>query len=344
MIITLFSFFVAFASVMLFRPIAIGVGLVDRPCSRKRHQGEVPLVGGLAIYTSIVLSSFLFVEFDNVYKMYMLSTAFLVLIGALDDYHDIEPNIRLIAQVLIGSLMVFGADVQLTNLGNLIGTGDIQLGVLAPIVTLMAVIGAINAFNMTDGVDGLVGTLGIHTFISIGVLAYLGNIEFSSELPAMFIGALIAFLFFNFGRFKRGRYKVFMGDAGSMLLGLTVIWMLAVCTQGESRFVDPTTALWLIAVPLMDMVSVMIRRIMSGLSPLRASRDHLHHILLFKGLSARWTTIFIGVISVIASLLGIIMQESQVPESTRLISFLSVFIAYNFFMCRQDKQMHNHVQ
>lgn len=341
-LIVLVAFAASFLCVMTFRPLAIGFGLVDRPCSRKQHVGEVPLVGGLAIYTAICISSFLFVQLDNNYRLYLISTSFMVLIGALDDFYDLDAGLRLIAQFLIGSLMVFGADLYITELGNLFGFGDVSLGMFGPIFTLLAVVASINAFNMTDGVDGLVGSLSLNTFAAIGILALLSGATLSTELPAMFFGAVFAFLFFNFGHFKQGRYKVFMGDAGSMLIGLTVIWLLAYCTQGEAAFTDPVTALWLIAIPLMDMVSVMIRRLLAGLSPLRASRDHLHHILLFNGFSSVKTTLCIAALAVLASAFGILTQILGVPEYIRLCAFILMFVAYNWLMMVQDKRMKNH--
>lgn len=327
---------------MTFRPLAIGFGLVDRPCSRKQHTGNVPLVGGLAIYAAVCLSSFLFVQFDTNYKLYLISTAFMVLIGALDDFHDLDAGLRLIAQFLIGSLMVFGAELYISDLGNLFGFGNVNLGPFGQLFTLLAVVASINAFNMTDGVDGLVGSLSINTFVAIGILAVMSGVALSTEIPAMFFGAIFAFLFFNFGRFKDGRYKVFMGDAGSMLIGLTMIWLLAYSTQGDNAFIQPVTTLWLIAIPIMDMVSVMLRRILAGLSPLRASRDHLHHILLFNGYSATRTTMTIAGASIILSVIGIMGQLISVPESIRLLLFIVLFIGYNSAMMVQDRKMMNH--
>lgn len=337
--ISLFAFITSFFCVITFRPIAIGFGLVDKPNARKQHSGEVPLVGGLAIYAAIVFSSFLFVHFDSNYKLYLISTSFIVLIGALDDFYDLDAGLRLIAQFLIASLMVFGADLYISNLGNIFGTGDIDLGFFGPIFTMLAVVAAINAFNMMDGVDGLVGSLSINTFVSIGILAFLSNTAYQTDLPAMFLGAIFAFLFFNFGRFKNGKYKVFMGDAGSMLVGLSVIWLLTYATQGESNLMRPITVVWILAVPLFDMFSVMLRRIMAGNSPLKASRDHIHHVFLFNGVSNTRTTLAIASISVIFCALGILSEIFFVPESFMATMFLGIFCIYNLIMMAQDKKM-----
>lgn len=329
---------VSFLCVLTFRPLAIGFGLVDRPSVRKQHSGNVPLVGGLAIYTAIFLSSFLFVPFDAHYKMYLISTAFMVLIGALDDFYDLDAGLRLIAQFLIGSLMVFGTGLHIDNLGSIFGNGDISLGFIGPVFTLLAVVASINAFNMTDGVDGLVGSLSINSFLSIGILALVSNATLPMELPAMFFGAIFAFMFFNLGRFKGGKYKVFMGDAGSMLMGLSIIWLLTFGTQGEGSFIRPVTVLWIIAIPLLDMVSVMLRRISRGISPLQASRDHIHHAFLQNGCSNHKTTIYIGLISAALCCVGLVTELLAVEEHIMAGLFVALFIVYNQIMLYQDKK------
>lgn len=340
--ISVIAFITSFLCVITFRPLAVGFGLVDRPCSRKQHSGEIPLVGGLAIYAAIFISSFLFVQFDANYKLYLISTSFMVLIGALDDFYDLDAGLRLIAQFLIGSLMVFGADLYISNLGSIVGMGDVELGFFGPIFTLLAVVTAINAFNMMDGVDGLVGSLSINTFIAIGLLAYFSDSNFNTDLPAMFFGAIFAFLFFNFGRFKGGKYKVFMGDAGSMLVGLTIIWLVTYSSQGTERLIHPITAVWLIAIPLMDMFSVMLRRILRGHSPLKASRDHLHHIFLFHGFSNTKTTLLIATLSVLFSMVGVLSELKDIDEKIMAGLFVALFALYNKLMINQDKKMKNH--
>lgn len=333
MVGNLFSFLVAFMAVFglvfVLRPMALNVGLVDKPCNRKQHKGHIPLVGGLAIYVAITLCSFVLTPFNEHYKLYLLSTSFMVLIGALDDYHDIDARLRLIAQFLIGSLMVFGADLYISSLGDVFGLGVVELGIWGPLFTVLAVVTCINAFNMTDGVDGLVGTLSLNSIFSIGVLATLSDLAFNTSVTSMFVGAVVAFLFFNLGFFKQGRYKIFMGDAGSMLMGLTIIWLLTYTTSGEDAIIRPITAIWLIAIPLMDMFSVILRRVIAGHSPLRASRDHLHHLILDRGYSNIGATIFIGIISALFCVIGIWSELADVAESTMTLLFLMIFVLYN---------------
>ncbi|MCC2614826.1 UDP-N-acetylglucosamine--undecaprenyl-phosphate N-acetylglucosaminephosphotransferase [Aestuariibacter halophilus] len=343
MIATFFYFLAAFTLVfmlvLVMRPVAQNVGLVDRPCNRKQHEGEVPLVGGLAIYVAITLCSFIVTPFDANYKIFLLSTSFMVLIGALDDYHDIDARLRLIAQFLIGSLMVFGADLYIHQLGSIAGGDTVTLGMWGPLFTVLAVVTCINAFNMTDGVDGLVGALSINTFISLGIIAVTSSIYFDSAVTSMLAGAVIAFLFFNIGHFKKGRYKIFMGDAGSMLMGLTIIWLITFMTQGENPVMRPVTAVWLIAIPLMDMFSVMLRRVAKGHSPLRASRDHLHHLFLASGCSNTRTTAYISAISAMFCFAGIYQEKQGVGEHIMAQLFIGLFVIYNVIVFKQDKKL-----
>ncbi|MCV2883271.1 UDP-N-acetylglucosamine--undecaprenyl-phosphate N-acetylglucosaminephosphotransferase [Aestuariibacter sp. AA17] len=337
-----FSFFISFlsvfCSVFVLRPLATNFGLVDKPCSRKQHEGDIPLVGGLAIYVAITLCSFLITPFEAQYKMYLLSTSFMVLIGSLDDFYDIDARLRLIAQFLIGSLMVFGADLYISNLGSLFGMESVELGAFGPLFTVLAVVTCINAFNMTDGVDGLVGMLSLNTFLSLGILAYVSDFQFSNSLTSVLIGAIIAFLFFNFGSFKQGRYKIFMGDAGSMLMGLTAIWLITYSTQSGQSIMRPSTALWLIAIPLLDMFSVMIRRIRKGHSPLKASRDHFHHILLRRGYKKTSVSCMIALASAALCAIGVMIDINKVPDSVSILMFITVFVVYNLLIANEEKR------
>ena len=156
------------------------------------------------------------------------------------------------------------------------------------------------------------------------------------------IGAVVAFLFFNFGTFKQGRYKIFMGDAGSMLMGLTVIWLITYSTKTSEPIMRPITAVWLIAIPLMDMFSVMFRRVKSGVSPLKASRDHLHHLFLANGFSNMQTTTLIALISGAFCIAGLAMEFAKVSESLMATLFIIAFVVYNVLVFKQDKKFKIH--
>ncbi|MEF1171086.1 UDP-N-acetylglucosamine--undecaprenyl-phosphate N-acetylglucosaminephosphotransferase [Vibrio sinaloensis] len=324
--------FFSFASLFLMRKVAKAVGLVDKPNARKQHTGAVPLVGGISIFLSI--GQFIASKPEVIPHSYLfLSCLFvLIVVGALDDKFDISFKIRLAVQAALSIGMMYFADIRLENVGSIFGDGVFHLGLLSPLVTIIAVIGAINAFNMVDGIDGLLGGLAIVTFSGIAILLNVDSQHGLAYLCVVFIVAIVPYICMNLGILGRER-KVFMGDAGSMMIGFTVIWLLLGVSQKESdNFIRPVTALWLIAVPLMDMAAIMIRRIRRGDSPFKPDREHLHHIFQRLGFTSRQTLCIIcGLASLMAGL-GIWGELTAISETKMLTAFLLLFSTYTIAM------------
>ena len=324
----LFTFFIAFAILFLMRKVARRVGLVDKPSGRKLHSGNIPLVGGISICITIINYIYSHPGMINHANLYMLCICGLTAVGALDDRFDLSVKVRMLVQALISVAMIYFANAELHTLGNLLGFGAIELGLFGGVVTVLAVIGCINAFNMVDGIDGLLGGLSIVTFASIGILLLLAGEQSLSYLCLLLVVCMIPYILMNLGIVGHKR-KVFMGDAGSMMIGFTVIWLLIGASQAEGNpMIRPVTALWLIAVPLMDMVSIMIRRVKQGKSPFKPDRDHLHHICQRLGLSSLQT---LGLICFIASMfasIGIVGQVLLVPEYIMFYGFIILFVIY----------------
>ncbi|WP_102353846.1 UDP-N-acetylglucosamine--undecaprenyl-phosphate N-acetylglucosaminephosphotransferase [Vibrio cyclitrophicus] len=324
--------FFSFTSLFLMRKVAKAVGLVDKPNERKLHNGAIPLVGGIAI--SLSISQYL-VTHPNVIphsQVFLASIAALIVIGALDDKFDISFKIRLIVQAILSICMMYFADLRLENIGNLFGLGDLHLGFLSPVITILAVIGAINAFNMVDGIDGLLGGLAIVTLGAIAILLQVDSQHGLAYLCVVFIVAIIPYILMNLGILGRER-KVFMGDAGSMMIGFTVIWLLLGASQDPSAAqMRPITALWLIAIPLMDMAAIMFRRVRRGDSPFKPDREHLHHIFQRLGFTPRQTLAIICAIASSFAGFGIYGEFLKVPESTMFILFLVCFASYTVAM------------
>ncbi|MBY5990767.1 UDP-N-acetylglucosamine--undecaprenyl-phosphate N-acetylglucosaminephosphotransferase [Ferrimonas balearica] len=323
----LFAFFSSYVLIRLGKPIAIKVGLVDLPGGRKEHSGAIPLIGGVAIFLSVMISALIFFPISTTLRMYLLSAVLMLFIGVLDDRYDLKVSYRLFAQAFAASLMIFGAGEHLKDIGDIFGVGVIELGWFGPIITLFAVIGAINAFNMVDGIDGLAGMLSIISFATLAILfALSGDTYFM--LPLMFIAAISAYLMFNLGWPNGKLRKIFMGDAGSMVIGLTVVWLLVLGSQGPNKSFSPAIALWIIAIPLMDMASIMYRRKKKGQSPFKPDRDHLHHIFMRIGLSPRKALLHISIISAAFAALAIAFSVNDIPDIYVFLSFIFVFAIY----------------
>lgn len=324
-----FVFFCSLTALFTLRKLAKKVGLVDMPNSRKHHNGAVPLVGGIAVFVTIAqfiyLNSFIIPHAE----LFLSSIAILTVLGALDDKFDISFKIRLIAQVLLAVCMMLFTEFELNMVGNILGTGAIEFGALAPVVTIFGVIGAINAFNMVDGIDGLLGGISIVTFASLGLVLSSNGQADLAYLCLGLIVALIPYVAFNMGWLGRTR-KVFMGDAGSMMIGFTVIWLLLSASQVKgSPIIRPVTGLWLIGLPLMDMAAVMYRRIKRGSSPFKPDRDHLHHICLNLGMGKYITLAVICFLTALMCTIGIVGEILQIPEPVMFFGFLICFYTYS---------------
>lgn len=321
------TFLLSFIYLFLLRKTAKHYGLVDRPNERKLHQGTVPLVGGIAIYLTLITTLVLFFKLTPDVVLYTVSTTCLLIVGVVDDKYDISFKVRLFVQALIAGFLIYFGERSLHNLGELFGDNTIIMPeVLSYIVTIFAVIGAINAFNMVDGIDGLLGALATVTFGSLGLLFYQHGDYHNAGLCALLISSMLPYIILNLG----SRYKVFMGDAGSLVIGFTVVWLLIEACQLEEKqaSIRPVTALWLIAIPLMDMVAIMIRRVRKGQSPFKPDREHLHHICQRLGLSARSSLLLISCCAAAMAGIGIWADLNNVSESIMLFSFLTLFVIY----------------
>lgn len=321
-------FIVAFIFLFLLRKLAKKINLVDKPNERKKHNGEIPLVGGISIYFTLMLALWFKPELLAFSDIYVLCSSVLLLTGVIDDKYDVDFRIRLVVQILISCTMIFGAGLSLKSLGGLAFGHEVVLGPLGYIVTVFAVLGAINAFNMVDGIDGLLGGLTIATFGGLSYISYSDGQILLAHFCLLMMIVVVPYIVLNLG-FPFGiRRKVFMGDAGSMLIGFTVIWVLLQGTQGQKAQMYPVTALWLIAIPLMDMVTIMVRRVRKGHSPFKPDREHLHHICLRAGLSSRQALCFICLLSLFFILIGIVLELMAVPEWLSLLLFIGIFIIY----------------
>lgn len=323
---------IAFFSLFVLKPFAVQVGLVDVPDHRKVHKGAVPLTGGLSAFIGLFLAWMIVLPLGGGYDIYLAASLLLVLLGAVDDARDVSARFRLLAQVALGALLTYGSGISLMHFGDLFGLGMIELGWLGPLVTIAAVIGATNAFNMMDGIDGLAGSMSLVTLFSLSLLFLLtpGNLQ-QLELAFGIAIALLPYLAANL-RIPPFRKKIFMGDAGSMFIGFSIVWLLVKGTQPETQALRPVTALWIIAMPLMDMVAIMVRRARKGQSVMKPDREHLHHIFLRAGFTDRQALVVITVVALVFACIGLVGEYFQVPEWLMFALFVAAFVAYDWVL------------
>ncbi len=321
------AFILSSGLVLFLARLAPRWGLVDSPVGRKIHDGDVPLVGGIAIYLSFVIVT----QFSGLMSMawnLLVPTGVLVIVGVLDDLFECRARTKFAGQACAVLLMIGLGQVVLIDLGSLVAGGNLELGALSVPFTFICVIGLINALNFSDGADGLAGGIGVIALVWFAVLAgFAGNTSYLT-LAVLFACSTLGFLIFNIRHRWQARARVFMGDAGSMMLGMVLAAFAISLSQGKQAVFPPIVAVWILGLPLLDTVSIMVRRMLRGKSPFTGDRAHLHHVLLDMGLSIPRMVVVMWVIAAVIGGAGVAAWQIGVSERVLFVAFLALFVAY----------------
>jgi UDP-GlcNAc:undecaprenyl-phosphate GlcNAc-1-phosphate transferase len=267
------------------RPYASSLGLVDRPGGHKQHSGDVPVIGGIAMFIGMFAGLYLVKSDMMIFLITLVATGTLVAVGALDDRRTVPASFRMLAQLGAILVMIFGDNQRLLDIGDPFGTGIIFMGNYEIIFTVVVSLTVINAFNMADGADGLAGSLAFVALIAIAIACGPGSLFFAVSMTIA--ASIFGFLLFNYpGKLNQGA-KVFMGDAGSTLLGFVIVWISIGVSGGAVKLISPVHCLWFAAIPVFDCLTCFVRRSFQKKSPFSAGRDHFHHRLQASGYSGR---------------------------------------------------------
>ena len=362
--LALVAFVAALATLPLLNWLAFGCDWIDRPDERKAHDGSIPLTGGATIAIAMILAlsyGALLLEPGLVTPMLTLGgwpllpwpsgaaglLAGLVLcfaIGTWDDRFPLRARYRLYAQLAAASCAIIGGNV-LTTMGTTFSPLAIGLSVFAIPVTLVALTGIVNAYNMSDGLDGLCGGYVAIALAAFTVCAALITVPDMTMAPGAApshpalhelgpiilpcLGAVTGFLFYNMRHRWRDQAVSFLGDAGSLSLGFFVGWIAVRLASGYGPVsLPPVTAVWIVALPLIDMFACMIRRPLEGRTPMSADRRHIHHLLMSRGLSVRQSVATLHAVSASFAALGILAWQASVPDYLMFWSLVAIFAAY----------------
>ncbi len=335
----LFAFISSLGLITLLARLAPRLGLVDMPNERKMHSGQVPLVGGLAIFITLLFCALIFegrgqLAFTTPGKefgVFLLAGGLLVALGVLDDRSHVSVFTRTTVEVAVALIVIEGLDLRVANLGDLIGAGNIRLAEwLAYPFTVICIFGIVNAFNMLDGMDGLLAIIVLITMLAFHLFTGIPPGLITLTVSA----ALAAFLISNLG-LAPFIPKTFLGDAGSKLLGFIVVAMILGVTSaqiGGIAYIQPVTALFLVGLPLFDMVFTTMRRLAGRNSPFRSDRTHIHHLMQTFGMSKRCSLTVIGSIGVAPVFLGLVLHRAGTPEPHQFCIFVGCFLMYCVLM------------
>jgi len=297
---------IAFTMTPVARVLAFKIGAIDVPKDKRRmHRVEMPLMGGVAIYTAFIITTLAFCDISSNAKEItglLIGASVIVVTGIFDDRFNLNPLIKLAMQ-LIAALIVALCGVTVDNIGIFMGGEMVSLGIFSIPVTVLWIAGMTNAVNLIDGLDGLSCGVSAISALSILISSFFmpDTPLFATLLTAILAGACIGFLPYNFNP-----AKIFMGDTGSMFLGfsLSVISILGVFkTTAVISYWVPFIAF---AVPICDTTFAFVRRILKGKSPFSADRGHIHHRLIDMGFNQRQSVTILYAISIIFGIAAVL--------------------------------------
>jgi UDP-GlcNAc:undecaprenyl-phosphate GlcNAc-1-phosphate transferase len=288
----LYSFFTSLAISYFSIPSIIKIAhlknLTDSPDGRKHHQSNVPTLGGVAIFASLVFSLSFWVRNEDFFQMkYFISTLIILFfVGIKDDLYNLVSYKKLIAQLLAATILVHFGDVRLTSLYRLFGVQDIPLWLSYPL-SIFTITVLINAFNMIDGVNCLAAGVATVICLFYGTWYTLAGYNALALVSFALVGSLLGFMAYN-----RTPAKIFMGDTGSLLIGLALA-SLSLQFIEINKIYDgiyhitavPAVTIAILIVPLFDLARVFFIRMKAGYSPMHADRNHIHHRFLDLGFS-----------------------------------------------------------
>lgn len=353
MILVAVGMFIAYIITFLLMPFIIRIArinkLYDKPDERKTHTYPVSSLGGVGMIAGLSISLLLVTDFrvgDSAFQYYLASFFIIFMLGVIDDIFVLHPLKKLAGQLLVALIITTKAHLLITNLQGLGGFYELD-AVTSYIITFFAILLIINSFNLIDGVDGLAGSLGLASSFFFGLFFYLrGDIPYAI-LGFTMTGTLMAFLVFNFPP-----ARIFMGDSGSMLIGLVNAILLIRLIEG-GNFTNGLTVYSPIAlgfsilvIPMLDVLRVFIVRLTKGTSPFAPDRNHIHHLLLNKGFTHTQATVTMLLACIILTAIGYFINHFNVNLAVILLTllfFCGVFVvryvgAFTHLHVVQDKE------
>ncbi|MDB5231909.1 MAG: undecaprenyl-phosphate N-acetylglucosaminyl 1-phosphate transferase [Chitinophagaceae bacterium] len=319
----IFAFLVTFYAIPVIINIAQEKKLYDLPNERKIHKIPISSLGGIGIYSGFVLSLFIVLAINHAtseFQYYLAAFFIIFFLGVKDDLVVISPLKKFIGQLLVATILIFKGHLLIGNMHGFFGINELD-PTSSCLLTYFTMIVVINAFNLIDGIDGLAGTLGMISCCIFGSLFFVnGNVPYAI-LSFTLAGSLLGFLIYNYQP-----AKIFMGDTGSMLIGLVnvilVIKFIEIAPSFHTTVINsaPAVGFGILLLPLMDTLRVFSIRIFHRRSPFSPDRNHVHHLLLDRGMSHRNITFSIAAASMFFAVIAFVAQPFG---STLLIIFMA---------------------
>jgi UDP-GlcNAc:undecaprenyl-phosphate GlcNAc-1-phosphate transferase len=288
------SFIISFLAIPVILQIADQKKLYDVPDERKVHTHPVASLGGVGIFGGFLLASLLSIQghLNPEFQYFFAAALVIFFLGLKDDLIVLSASKKFVGQMVAASILIHLGDIRITSMHGLFGFEEVSQG-FSYALSYLTIIVVINSFNLIDGVDGLATSLGILTMLIFGTYFFVIDYQAYALLAFALTGSLIAFLIFN-----HHPAKIFMGDSGSLMIGLVnailVIKFINVSSSASVAVpVESAVAVGfsILIVPLLDTLRVFAIRIFNGRSPFTPDRNHVHHLLLGWGLGHAAVTV-----------------------------------------------------
>ena len=323
----------------LVRKIVLNLKLIDEPNERSSHSSVVPAFGGVAFYVALMLTFFLSSDYveKNVTLIFITSSTIIFLIGLRDDLKNLSPLKKSIGQIVAISLLLLHSDFVIHSFHGFLGIQELSIFISFPLCIFL-LLATINAYNLIDGIDGMASIIGIIIASTFGLLFFNLELYYFVAICISIISILGAFLRFNFSSNK----KMFMGDTGSLLIGLILgVLSLKLLSLGQethtsvgiSRKEIPLFVLSTIIIPAFDVVRVIFIRLKNKKPFFYPDRNHIHHILIDAGLSHKKSSFIAGLINIfIIGIMYFSLRNYGSTFSIYLLLFLVLCMVYVFFV------------
>ncbi len=331
------SFLVTYLAIPKLIFFADRYGLTDVAGKRASHEGSVPIFGGIAIFAGVMLAFLFWSQLVNV--QFIMASLFIVFfVGLVDDLLGLNPYKKLIGQIIAVLVIIYLGDMQIDNMHGVLGVYEIS-DFTATLFTIFVVVVITNGFNLIDGVDGLASGLGLISSFCFGLLAVFMGQYNMAIIAFSLMGALLAFLKFNFPP-----ARIFMGDTGSLLVGM-ILSVLAINLIDRGLVLNtinfpnkgPLLSIAILAIPLFDSLRVFIARVVKNRHPLYPARDHFHHALLRLGIGHQRTSLILYVLSIALILASCLLLKLNINIAIALLAVISfTTLLVPFFIRKKD--------
>lgn len=324
------SFVIAFLIVPVIIKYSLRKNLVDIPGRRKIHKKVTPSMGGIAIFIGFFISSLIWTDPGELgYIKFILVALFVIFfIGVRDDLVPLRAMVKLMGQIMAASLVIFFFDLRIKTFYGLFGVFELP-ALVSYLITYLTIIVITNSFNLIDGLDGLAGTIAIVALVAFGIWFFLVDERVFSILAFSMLGAIFAFLIFNWEP-----SEVFMGDTGALVIGMTLAVFSIHFINVNYNLPEMTpikfngsvgTAASIIIIPLVDTLRIVILRLSKQQSPFRPDKSHVHHAIMRLGMTHSQTTLILAGVQILYISLAVVFKQFSdiyIVSGLLILSFL----------------------